>query len=312
VGLVVEYYQPSAKAEWDEFVRASKNGTFLFCRDYMDYHSHRFHDCSLLVRNNVEIVAVLPANRTGQEAQSHAGLTYGGLVTSVKMTTPFMLDVFGAVLAFLREAGIERLIYKTIPAIYHRIPAEEDRYALFRAEAILYRRDILSVVRSGGILTPQTRRRRGARRAKQHGVAIGRSEDWAGYWSLLSANLSERFGVAPVHSVAEIDLLRRRFVDNISLHTAVLDGEVLAGVTMFETDTVAHAQYIATSERGRTEGALDLLLLHLLQDTFVAKPFFDFGTSTEQEGLVLNRGLIDYKEGFGARAVAHDIYRLIL
>jgi hypothetical protein len=33
---------------------------------------------------------------------------------------------------------------------------------------------------------------------------------------------------------------------------------------------------------------------------------FDFGTADECDGRYLNRGLIDQKEGFGARAVVHD------
>ena len=38
--------------------------------------------------------------------------------------------------------------------------------------------------------------------------------------------------------------------------------------------------------------------------------YFDFGISNEQGGRKLNRGLIDQKEGFGARAVVHDHYAI--
>jgi hypothetical protein len=40
--------------------------------------------------------------------------------------------------------------------------------------------------------------------------------------------------------------------------------------------------------------------------------YFDFGISNERGGRILNEGLADYKEGFGARAVAHDFYELML
>ena len=40
------------------------------------------------------------------------------------------------------------------------------------------------------------------------------------------------------------------------------------------------------------------------------KTYFDFGISTEENGRVLNSGLIDQKEGFGARGVVHDHYEL--
>ena len=41
-------YNHNMKAEWDAFVKTSKNGTFLFMRDYMEYHNDRFIDYSLL------------------------------------------------------------------------------------------------------------------------------------------------------------------------------------------------------------------------------------------------------------------------
>ena len=53
---------------------------------------------------------------------------------------------------------------------------------------------------------------------------------------------------------------------------------------------------------------LDLLFFHLLDTVYVEKPFFDFGKSTENDGRDINRGLIEQKEGFGARAIVHDQY----
>ena len=41
-------YTPDKANEWNKFIAKSKNGTFLFDRNYMDYHSDRFHDYSLL------------------------------------------------------------------------------------------------------------------------------------------------------------------------------------------------------------------------------------------------------------------------
>jgi hypothetical protein len=312
VELTIRPYSDPLRVPWDAFVQASKNGTFLFARNYMDYHRDRFQDCSLLVFRDVEIVALFPANRSGTDVHSHQGLTYGGVLSCERMTTPLMLDVFAAIIAHLRSTDCRNLFYKTIPAIYHRIPAEEDRYALFLANAALYRRDVLSVVQAPPAITPQARRRRGAAKATKLGVTVSQSDDWAGYWAMLSEHLAERFGVRPVHSLAEIDRLRGCFPDNIRLYIASLDKKILAGTVVFESARVAHVQYVASGERGREMGALDKLFLHLLEVTYAAKAFFDFGSSNEQEGRGLNRGLIEQKEGFGARAIAHDFYRMEL
>ena len=67
--------------EWNQFVRASKNGTFLFDRRFMDYHSDRFSDHSLMCYREGRLYALLPANEKGDTLVSHGGLTYDGLVT---------------------------------------------------------------------------------------------------------------------------------------------------------------------------------------------------------------------------------------
>lgn len=308
----VEPYTAALKELWDTFVQTSKNGTFMLMRDYMEYHSHRFQDCSLILRHEGDVAALFPANRLGDEVHSHQGLTYGGLVTGDTMTTPLMLDLFGHLLAHLRDDGMRRLHYKTIPSIYHRLPAEEDRYALFRAGATLSRRDVLSVIPSGRRGPIQARRRRGMARAAKHGVVVTEAADWTPWWDLLNERLQARYGVAPVHSLAELEQLRSRFPKHISLFQATLASEVLAGVVMFESPMTAHAQYIAASEAGLQTGALDAVFRHMIDDVFSAKPYFDFGISNEQQGRVLNCGLIEQKEGFGARAVVHDYYTLDL
>jgi len=121
-----------------------------------------------------------------------------------------------------------------------------------------------------------------------------------------------RHGVTPVHSLAEIELLAGRFPDRISLHTAERDGELLAGVVLFCSAHVAHAQYIAVGEAGREIGALDGLFRHLIARYAGETRYFDFGISNTDGGRVLNEGLARQKEEFGASAVVHDVYRLTL
>jgi hypothetical protein len=309
--LTVERYSPTAATQWNAFVDASKNGTFLLRRDYMDYHADRFVDESLIIRENSEIVALLPAHRLDGTLQSHMGLTYGGCILSTQARTPLVLEVFAVILEYMRHHGISTLVYKTIPHIYHRMPAEEDRYALFRYNAVLYRRDLLSTVDMERRPTPQQRRQRGAARALKAGVEVGESSEWAAYWAVLESHLQARYGVSPVHRLHEIQLLRSRFPDKIRLFTAVCRRELLGGVVMYEPDEVAHLQYAAATPTGLAVGCLDRLFLYLLEEVFARKRWFDFGNSTEQQGRWLNDGLIEQKEGFGGRAVAHDFYRLI-
>src|SRR5438132_9103227 len=112
----VRLYDKKDKNIWDDFVKSSRNGTFLFQRDYMDYHSDRFEDHSLIVYDTKNrVIALLPANKTKNILTSHGGLTYGSFITSDKITTPLMVDVFNASIAYLKKGGFEKLVYKTIP-----------------------------------------------------------------------------------------------------------------------------------------------------------------------------------------------------
>ena len=310
--MPVERYTPAAAEVWDAFVAGSKNGTFLFRRGYMDYHADRFADHSLLVRDDGGALrALLPGHADGDVYSSHGGLTYGGFVTGADMKVPAMLDVFEATAAYLVERGFREWHYKTVPAIYHRHPAEEDRYALFLADATLSRRDVLAVVDRYAPLPYQERRQRSVNKARKEGLTFGEETDFAEYWDVVTANLAEKYGVAPVHSLAEIRMLRGRFPENIRLIACRDAGRLLCGVVMYHSETVAHVQYIASTEEGRKRGALDGLFDHLLTRPG-AEFYFDFGISNEQRGRKLNRGLIDQKEGFGARAVVHDHYTVDL
>lgn len=309
----VDRYEPRMAADWDAFVRSSRNGTFLFERGYMDYHADRFRDHSLVVRQEDEWLAVLPAHANGNRIASHDGLSYGGLVIGPRMKSPLFLHMFEAVLLHLQQVGLATLDYKTVPHIYHRQPAEEDRYALFLAGAMLTRRDVLSVVSLGDRLPYQHRRERGIKKARMAGVMVRPESDFREYWSLLATTLDERFGAIPVHSLDEIHCLRERFPSNIFLHTArSAAGELLAGVVTYRSDRAIHAQYIAASPSGRDSHALDFLFDELLGDVSHDCWYFDFGSSHEEAGRVINEGLIDQKEGFGARSVVHDRYRIDL
>lgn len=307
----VERFTDAARGLWDQFVRDSRAGTFLFLRDYMEYHQDRLEDHSLIFRDERGTpLGLLPACRRGAVLDSHGGLTYGGVVSDASMTAAGMLDVFDALLEYLRAESFTRLRYRAVPRVYHRIPADEDLYALTRNGGQVVRRAVLSIVDLSQPVAAQERRRRGGRKARAAGLICRESEDLAAYWSLLSTVLLETYGARPVHTLEEITLLRRRFPRNIRLFGAFQGPDLVAGVLVYETPAVARAQYIAASQDGKQLAALDLLFDFLLREVFADKAYFDFGTSESKDGTDLNRGVLEYKESLGARAVAQDVYEL--
>lgn len=311
----VERYADAQKAQWDEFVGRSKNGTFLFFRDYMDYHRDRFSDHSLIAYDDQRIVALLPANVRDTTLISHGGLTYGGFITDERMKTPLMMNVFDASLSFCRDRGLSEIRYKALPHIYARIPAQEDLYALFLCDARLSERSVMTVIGVNERIPLPKGRRYSVNKARKYGLRACRgdsSSDLAAYWAMLEETLRERHQAHPVHTLAEIQRLQSHFPQNIQLYTCYEGTTLVAGVLIFLSACVARTQYIAVNERGRELCALDLLCDHLLNEIFVSKPYFDFGTSHDPTTAAINGGLIEQKESFGGRAIAQDIYRIDL
>lgn len=307
-------YDATMAAQWNEFVRLSRNGTFLHQRGYMDYHSDRFVDCSLIAMQEGKLRALLPANVDGDTLWSHRGLTYGGWLVPLKhFDATVMIQVMDAAVEWMRSNGLKRLVYKPVPHIYHRYPCEEDLYALFRHHATLIETNISTTIDLTCPLPLDRGNKSGANAARKAGITVGPSDDWQGYWHLLSSLLDERYDTRPVHSLDEMLLLHSRFPDNTRLYTATLDGELLAGVVMYLSEPVAHCQYIGASPRGKESKALTLLFDHLIQESARdGYRYFDFGISNEDHGRYLNEGLVRQKSRLGGRGIVYNTMEINL
>lgn len=307
----IKLYTPELHDDWNMFVAGCKNSTFLHNRDYMDYHSDRFNDCSLVAFSNGKILAVLPANRVDNTLYSHQGLTYGGwLIPTKHFTIIDMLELFDEMKRFLLSIGINELIYKAVPHIYHSYPAEEELYAIFKHNGTLIETNISTTIPLTNPFHFNNNYKNLANYAEKSGVEIVESHDYEGFWDILGTLLQEKYNVSPVHSIEEIKLLQSRFPQNIRLFTAIQDGRILAGSVIFDTGIVAHAQYIASTPEGRKSRALPLLFKHLINQYFKKNQYFDFGISNEDHGNYLNEGLVTQKCSMGGRAIVHNIYKI--
>lgn len=310
--IYVKQYNDSLKDLWDGFVKSSKNGTFMLERDYMDYHSDRFVDNSLMFYKDDKLFALLPASLHGDELRSHGGLTYGGFVVDDNMKANYMLECFETLKFYMKENNINKLIYKCIPYIYHQKPCEEDLYALFVNSANLIRRDISSVIDLDNTLRYSELRERSIKKAKKNNISVVSSCSFFDFIFMLNKILNKYHGTNAVHTVDELQYLKSKFPNNIHLYEARKDGDLLAGAVVYEYKNMVHAQYMANSDEGRKLGALDLIIDFLINEKYNNKKYFDFGISTEDNGRYLNAGLISQKEGFGGRAVVYDFYELLV
>lgn len=86
--------------------------------------------------------------------------------------------------------------------------------------------------------------------------------------------------------------------------------ELVGGTTIFETENVAHCQYISGNSDKNELGSLDFLHIHLLDNVYMDKKYFSFGTSNIEFGQKINKGLQFWKEGFGARSITQAFYNI--
>lgn len=339
-------YTPCFAYEWDNFVSIARNATFLHKRLYMDYHAAHFCDASLMVYRNKKLCALFPANIDGTSVYSHRGLTYGGLLLAHHVHASDVGEILSSICEFYRTKNCNTLVVKMLPYIYNSYCADDLLYWLHRAGGSIIERNLSSCIDLSNPVSFSTLRRRHANHAQRLELRIDwgeiasskcRSFDsqfsshatsrWHEFWEVLTSRLHERYNSKPVHSIQEILLLKSRFPARIQLATVVNEADaIIAGTVLYVCDHAIHVQYIASTEEGRSTGALDLLFRELIfhyyslfssgtlpYPTAPCPPrYFDFGTSMLPDGTDYNDGLLFQKEGYGARAIVYDVYQIEL
>jgi hypothetical protein len=302
---------------WDAFCQEAFQATLLHTRRFLSYHGDRFVDRSLIVEEDGKWLGVFPAALSPNENThivSHPGITYGGILHRGELKGQQMVATLEALGRYYAAQGYTKLIYKAVPTFYHQVPAQDDLYALFRLGAERIRCDISSTVDLHNRQPVSQRRKRSLKKAIKNCVLIIEGNQYiTALWGVLADNLASKHGIKPVHTLADITLLAERFPENIQCVCGMVNNVVVAGTLMFITPTTFHTQYIAASEVGYDTSALDMIFEYCI-DTAQrdGRRWFDFGISTENNGMVLNNGLYSFKSEFGGGATVHEFFELDL
>lgn len=307
----IRVYNKEDAEIWNAFVSNSPNATFLFNRNFMDYHSDRFLDFSLMIFSAQKLVAILPANRVGDKVYSHQGLTYGGLVVTAKTKVDDVINILKEILKYLEQQSIKVLQIKVLPSIYCKTPSEAIEYVLFLAKATLIRRESGSTIDLNSTFKYSTQKKYSVSLASKKGLEIRENSELEEFYNLvLIPNLENTFSAKPVHSVEEMRSLQKAFPKNIRSFFVYHEKTMVAGTILFETETLVHTQYISADKSKMELNALNFLFDYLIKYVFADKKYFDFGTSNMENGQKLNAGLAYWKESFGARTFVQDCYEV--
>lgn len=317
MSLQLRLYEPADALAWDAFCATAHQATFLHSRRFLSYHGDRFQDKSLIIEEDGKWLGIFPAAQQpsdGHCVMSHPGLTYGGLLHQGGLAGERQVTALSMMCRYYAEQGYERLVFKAVPWFYHVTPAQDDVYALFRLGARRMRCDLSSTIDLQRRLQVSERRRRSLKKAMRAGVEIREGGEYLpAFWQVVTNNLKQKHQAVPVHTLAEATLLAERFPDNIRCVVGLVAGDVIAGVLLFTTPVVAHAQYIGSSTVGYELSALDAVFEHCIKQAMSeGKRWFDFGISTENSGFVLNEGLYRFKSEFGGGGTVHEFFEIDL
>ncbi len=306
--ITLRPYSKNLSKDWDLIVAQADNGYFMFSRNYMDYHAERFTDASYFIYDGEKIIGVFPANREGGNWYSHQRLTFGGILLDPKYNRfKYYCEIYPLLFEKLKQLGIVQAVIKLIPHIYHQNPCEAEFYILNQHGIQQNYVELATTLDLARVIKASKGKLYSQKQAIKNKITIVESGDYEVFWQILNQNLSDKYDVKAVHSLAEIILLHSRFPKNIRLFLAVHpEAGICGGTVFYQSETVIHVQYIAANSLGQEIGALALLFLTLIED-YRAQGFryFDFGISTNQQGSVLNQTLVDFKEGFSGRSVIY-------
>lgn len=276
----------------------------------MEYHSHLFQDFSLLIYKGEKLLAVLPANIVDGVVYSHQGLTYGGLVLPFQINFETVSEICQALLTFLKANAVESLQVKELPLPYHKTLAHEVTYFLEKYGVTIATQMVLAVDYSQTIPFHKTKLKY-YRQGQQKGLEIRKETNFESFWNtVLIPRLAEKHTAKPVHSLQEITLLHSRFPDNIYQYNVYFEDELLAGITIFETDQVVKSQYGATTPKGEKLRAFDYLFVSLIKKYQHQKKYFSQGTVTEKNELGYNEGLLKQKQELGCEVYLQRTYEI--
>ncbi len=298
----IKKYNPKLESEWNKFISASQNATFLHNREYMDYHKHRFDDFSLMIYKKTNLLAVLPAHKINDVIFAHKGLTYADFLFHKKLKTAHKVEIMAASMKYLKQQGFKTMQIKIIPSIFHRNANEINSYIYTQMGARLILMKPFFMFDTQNPYKVNQSRQQSIDKLEKEPLSIDENGDLEAFWKIVNKNLAVRHNTKPVHNIDEIKLLKNRFEENIRLYSISLSGKMLAGVLIFLINDSMHFQYIQATNDEKYRNAVDILTDFVIKKYYDKVRYISFGSSDSTDNS-LQAGLVYWKESFGAKSV---------
>ncbi len=321
--MEVVQYNESYRDEWEAFITASINGNFLHTRAFYDQNPQNAQsDASLMFYRKGKLAAVLPAVQYTSEnttiLNSHLRSTYGGYIISKKMGMTDAVEMVNNTIDYARNAGVNEIIIRNPFRILYNTISDETDYAMWRCGFSIKYRELETYIDLKPVL--EDIKRDFDKGTKYNTikawktVSVKETEDFKGFWEMLTENLLSKFGKAPVHTAEGIIALRNAVGrDSIKLFGAYLEDRLIGGCVVFTFKNTLHAQYIAQDNAYQEHRCINAVTDYIIdwgkQNGY---SYFNLGTGNDKQGMYINEGLTHFKESFGGRGVLRETMHIKL
>ena len=311
--MIYKRFEEDDTKEWDDFVfHKARNASFLHSRRYLSHETkNQSEDFSWMFYQKHRLVAIFPAVLASQGSTkqliSHFRLTYGGFVFDESVGTKEAKTIVSDLLEIAKSASVKQILIRNPFRIYNQIQSDEFDYALWFHGFEIHARMIECCITLDRHCFSRISTHLSRILRKKKAIECSFSEQIPAFYEILLNNLQKKYQVQPTHSLEQLLFLQRQFPEQIKLVSVCKHSEMIAGILIFLHKNVIHTQYIARNDAFDSENPLHHLIAFLMswgaQNDF---QYLNLGSVNEQQGRVLNEGLLQFKESFGARALLRE------
>lgn len=320
--LQIQRLLPEKRQEWKKFLLSSLNGTLFHDLDFLSYHGDKFstREHHLCWYKGEELFAILPLLieevKNQKIARSPFGASWGGIVTTPKIDVSSALEITGSLIAYLQSIDVCEVRLAPPPVTcYSKINQSID-FALLSKGFSLVTRDVTHVVEltsESDVWQLLNSKSRNQSRRGLENFTIQHDASLEAFYAILEEDKA-RLKAPITHTLDELILLKERCPKRIfsDLATSRINGGQ-AGILYFVLNEISILTfYMAQSDIARGQNGLNALIVEGIKRAKEMNfKYLDFGTSSIG-GTILNIGVSNFKESFGAKSFFREHYKLSL
>lgn len=293
-------------------------GSPLNSREFLNYHDERERSWRSLIVSVYDDrgvqVGCMPVS-VGEgpavvRVESHVGTVFAGLRVASDDVS-LIRNAYQAVIKLVRDhLGGDELVIRLPPELV----VSETAAHLWSLWSLGFQPDVVYLGRALRLpneVEASRLRRRGMARAIQCGGEVHETRQVSRHaHQVLRENRMRRHGVAPLHSLDDLDAISRRVPGLVRLFQADHDDHLCAGAIVFVHAKYATLQYLFRSECPESSAMQDLALYKAIEALATQTPWLLLGTSTEPNDnhRAVNAGLDFYKQSW--RSIPYTAHRM--